>query len=249
MQCRLHDRPDPAESLQPVSIRIDHWGLNPCSEAPGEASALWWNVLSRSMGPHQQAPVPVRCSSRVHREKDSMPDNRLSLLGRDMAVDLGTANTLVYVRGRGIVLNEPSVVAHRRARMGAPMAVGAEAKPDDRSYAVEHPGHPPPSKMASLPTSRSAGEDVALLHPPRAPTPLRQAAHGHLRPFGHHRGGAPSRHGGGGMRKARRAYPSSKSPWPRPSAPDSRCTSPPGTWWSTSAAGPRKSLSSLWVAS
>ena len=37
--------------------------------------------------------------------------NKLSFLGRDMAVDLGTANTLVYVRGRGIVLNEPSVVA------------------------------------------------------------------------------------------------------------------------------------------
>ena len=38
--------------------------------------------------------------------------------GRDMAVDLGTANTLVYVRGRGIVLSEPSVVAidQRRAR-------------------------------------------------------------------------------------------------------------------------------------
>ena len=34
-----------------------------------------------------------------------------SLMGRDMAVDLGTANTVVYVRGRGIVLNEPSVVA------------------------------------------------------------------------------------------------------------------------------------------
>ena len=35
--------------------------------------------------------------------------NRMSFIGRDMAVDLGTANTLVYVRGRGIVLNEPSV--------------------------------------------------------------------------------------------------------------------------------------------
>ena len=35
----------------------------------------------------------------------------LSFLGRDLAVDLGTANTLVYVRGRGVVLNEPSVVA------------------------------------------------------------------------------------------------------------------------------------------
>ena len=50
-----------------------------------------------------------------------------SFLGRDMAVDLGTANTLVYVRGRGIVLNEPSVVAVN-VRNGTPLAVGAEAK-------------------------------------------------------------------------------------------------------------------------
>src|SRR5438105_502488 len=50
-----------------------------------------------------------------------------SLLGRDMAVDLGTANTLVYVRGRGIVLNEPSVVAVN-IKDGRPLAVGLEAK-------------------------------------------------------------------------------------------------------------------------
>ncbi|GAC1415355.1 MAG: rod shape-determining protein [Actinomycetota bacterium] len=51
----------------------------------------------------------------------------LQFLGRDMAVDLGTANTLVYVRGRGIVLNEPSVVAIN-SKTGAILAVGAEAK-------------------------------------------------------------------------------------------------------------------------
>ena len=57
-----------------------------------------------------------------------MPDSRLStLLGRDMAVDLGTANTLVYVRGRGIVLDEPSVVAVD-VRDGRALAVGLEAK-------------------------------------------------------------------------------------------------------------------------
>jgi rod shape-determining protein MreB and related proteins len=44
-----------------------------------------------------------------------------------MAVDLGTANTLVYVRGRGIVLDEPSVVAIN-TRNGAVLAVGSEAK-------------------------------------------------------------------------------------------------------------------------
>jgi len=47
--------------------------------------------------------------------------------GRDMAVDLGTANTLVYVKGRGIVLSEPSVVAIDQ-RTGAIHAVGIEAK-------------------------------------------------------------------------------------------------------------------------
>jgi len=48
-------------------------------------------------------------------------------MGRDMAVDLGTANTLVYVRGEGIVLNEPSVVAVN-IKDGRPVAVGHEAK-------------------------------------------------------------------------------------------------------------------------
>src|SRR5580693_6326471 len=53
--------------------------------------------------------------------------NALAFLGRDMAVDLGTANTLVYVRGRGIVLNEPSVVA-LNTNTGQIVAVGVEAK-------------------------------------------------------------------------------------------------------------------------
>src|SRR5438093_12142083 len=55
------------------------------------------------------------------------PEGITGFLGRDMAVDLGTANTLVYVRGRGIVLNEPSVVAVNTVNGGV-LAVGAEAK-------------------------------------------------------------------------------------------------------------------------
>ena len=47
--------------------------------------------------------------------------------GRDIAIDLGTANTLVFVRGRGIVLSEPSVVAMDE-RNGEVLAVGDEAK-------------------------------------------------------------------------------------------------------------------------
>ena len=48
-------------------------------------------------------------------------------LGRDIAIDLGTANTLIYVRGQGVVLNEPSVVA-LDVSDGKPVAVGHEAK-------------------------------------------------------------------------------------------------------------------------
>ena len=51
----------------------------------------------------------------------------LGVLSADMAIDLGTANTLVYVKGRGIVLNEPSVVAIN-VHDGKPLAVGHEAK-------------------------------------------------------------------------------------------------------------------------
>ena len=53
----------------------------------------------------------------------------LGWMSADMAIDLGTANTLVYVKGRGIVLNEPSVVAivdHRGKKQV--LAVGEEAK-------------------------------------------------------------------------------------------------------------------------
>jgi rod shape-determining protein MreB and related proteins len=50
-----------------------------------------------------------------------------SFIGRDMAVDLGTANTLVYVRGKGVLLDEPSVVA-LNSTTGDILAVGHEAK-------------------------------------------------------------------------------------------------------------------------
>lgn len=53
----------------------------------------------------------------------------LGMLSADMAIDLGTANTLVYVKGRGIVLNEPSVVAMiEKGGRSHVMAVGDEAK-------------------------------------------------------------------------------------------------------------------------
>jgi rod shape-determining protein MreB len=52
------------------------------------------------------------------------------LISKDLAIDLGTANTLVYVKGKGVVSNEPSVVAVHRDGRGTKkvIAVGAEAK-------------------------------------------------------------------------------------------------------------------------
>ncbi len=54
-------------------------------------------------------------------------DRLMGLFSSDLAVDLGTANTLVYVKGRGVVLNEPSVVAIRKGTNNV-LAVGNEAK-------------------------------------------------------------------------------------------------------------------------
>lgn len=59
-----------------------------------------------------------------------MLDSLFGFMSKDLAIDLGTANTLVYVKGKGIVSNEPSVVAVRRDTKGTKkvIAVGVEAK-------------------------------------------------------------------------------------------------------------------------
>ena len=53
--------------------------------------------------------------------------NLLSLSGKDIGIDLGTANTLVTLKGKGVVLNEPSVVAIDK-KTGDIIATGFEAK-------------------------------------------------------------------------------------------------------------------------
>src|SRR3989338_3598232 len=54
-------------------------------------------------------------------------DRILAYFSNDIGIDLGTANTLVYVKGRGIVINEPSIVAVNQ-KTGQIVAVGAQAK-------------------------------------------------------------------------------------------------------------------------
>src|SRR6185295_15061042 len=62
--------------------------------------------------------------------RTSMFDWLHTLFSRDLAIDLGTANTLIYIRGVGIVSNEPSVVAVQQDTRGGKkvLAVGKEAK-------------------------------------------------------------------------------------------------------------------------
>ncbi len=57
-----------------------------------------------------------------------MLDQLFGMFSQDIAIDLGTANTLVHTRGRGIVLNEPSVVAITKANQRKVVSVGREAK-------------------------------------------------------------------------------------------------------------------------
>jgi rod shape-determining protein MreB len=66
-------------------------------------------------------------------------DKLIGIFSNDMAIDLGTANTLVSVRGQGIIINEPSVVAVKRDRFGRDviLAVGKEAK----EMVGKTPGH------------------------------------------------------------------------------------------------------------
>src|SRR5438132_7105792 len=56
-----------------------------------------------------------------------LANHLLELFSTDLGIDLGTANTLVFVRNRGIVLNEPSIIAVRRTD-GAVIGVGREPK-------------------------------------------------------------------------------------------------------------------------
>jgi len=80
------------------------------------------------------APPAARGLAALHRFQGnfSMFFRRIrGMFSNDLSIDLGTANTLIYVRNQGIVLNEPSVVAIRQDRAGGPKsvaAVGEEAK-------------------------------------------------------------------------------------------------------------------------
>jgi len=80
-------------------------------------------------GPHAPAGprVPIHHGVRGESLHGRALNALFGLFSRDLGIDLGTANTLVYVRGKGIVVSEPSVVAIDK-KTREPRAVGAEAK-------------------------------------------------------------------------------------------------------------------------
>jgi len=73
-----------------------------------------------------------------------------NLIKQDVAIDLGTANSLIYLQGEGIVLNEPTVIAGNS--LGEPVAVGRKAK--------AYLGKTPPGMIVKRPMKSGAVEDV-----------------------------------------------------------------------------------------
>ena len=89
-------------------------------------------------------------------------DAVIGIFSSDLAIDLGTANTLVFERGKGIVLSEPSVVAVRTDdRMkNRVLAVGLEAK--------NMLGRTPANIVAIRPMRDGVGHERLCSHPPPA---------------------------------------------------------------------------------
>ena len=128
-----------------------------------------------------------------------------SARGGDIAIDLGTANTVVFVRGQGIVMSEPSVVAIDQ-RTGEVHAVGADAQ--------QMIGRTPASISADRPLRHGVIADFEVTEAMLRAF-MSKVMGGRFNrprvvvcaPVGHHRGGAPRRRGGvaGRRRPPRRA--------------------------------------------
>ena len=130
-------------------------------------------------------------------------DTVLGWFSNDLAIDLGTANTLVYVKGRGIVVSEPSVVAVSRdargTRQGSGRGQGGQR--DARPDAGPHRRDPPVEGRRDRRLRHHRG-DAALFHPARArPAHDGAAADRDRRAVGDHRGREA---GGARERDARR---------------------------------------------
>ena len=128
-----------------------------------------------------------------------------NIMSRDLAIDLGTANTLIYIRGKGIVSNEPSVVAVQQDARGGRkvLAVGKEAK--------EMLGRTPGNIVAIRPMKDGVIADFEVteamlryfIQTAHNRKSFVKPAHHHRRPVGDHRGREARGARGGRERRAR----------------------------------------------
>ena len=118
----------------------------------------------------------------------------LSYFSNDLAIDLGTANTCVFARGKGIVTSEPSIVAINTLTSKIE-AVGNEAQGDAGPHARKHRRHPPDAGRRDR-RLRVGRAHAHLLHPQGAVGPQLHAA------ARHHRG-ARANHAGRAARGER----------------------------------------------
>ncbi len=117
----------------------------------------------------------------------------------DLAIDLGTANTLVYAKGRGIVVNEPSIVALDKNNKKV-LAVGREAKEMLGTNPGRHRGRQADERRRDRRFRRHRG-DVEVFHQAGAQAqPPSQPPHRHRHSRGNYPGGET---GGAGIRPAR----------------------------------------------
>ena len=133
-------------------------------------------------------------------------DSLVGMFSIDMGIDLGTCNTLVCVRGEGIVLNEPSVVAVKKGTnrvLQNGNAVGLVAK----EMLGKTPAPSPPSgplKTASSPISKSPKPCSPTSFAASTAAALYQTARRHRHSLGHHRRGETRR---SRQRRTRRRSP------------------------------------------
>ena len=148
-------------------------------------------------------------------------------MARDLAIDLGTANTLVYERGRGIVLNEPTVIALNR-RTHEVLAMGHDA--------WQMMGRTPSDIVAERPLRHGAITDFEVtqrmlrLLLSRVRHRLRPAPGGAVRAVGHHRGRAAGGRRGGPPGRGPRGVPDRAAHGRRHRLRSARSASRPPAW-------------------
>ena len=144
---RLDDRHPPNLHARPVTLRARRYQTRSATRSTNSPKRRGTmvrlgpqrqrgRVAPRSDVPGRTIAQATRCRSDRAKASDHSEDTRgtlglfdglLGLLSHDVGIDLGTANTLVTVRNRGIVISEPSVVA-MDTRTKRVLAIGAEAK-------------------------------------------------------------------------------------------------------------------------